>query len=40
MATNRGVDVVGFEGFEVLDNGGGCGFFLEGEFGVGVEVLV
>jgi hypothetical protein len=40
MPADGTVDFVGFEGFEVRDNGGGGGFFLEGEFGVGVEVLI
>jgi hypothetical protein len=40
MPADGTVDFVGFEGFEVRDNGGGGGFFLEGEFRVGVEVLI
>jgi hypothetical protein len=40
MATNRGVDVVYLESFEVLDDRG-CGrLFLEGQFWVGVEVFI
>jgi hypothetical protein len=40
MTTNCRVNFIAVESFQVLDDGGGRGFLLEGEFGVSVEVFI
>jgi hypothetical protein len=40
MTADGRVNIIGIEGLEVFDDGGGGLFFVEGELGVGVEPFV